>query len=42
MITQNDGGVTRLPIGLPVPVLTTDGDDIVWSGTSAVMYYGFL
>jgi hypothetical protein len=35
MITQNDGGVTRLPIGLPGSVLTTNGDDIVWSGTSA-------
>ena len=35
MITQNDGGVTRLPIGLPGSNLTTNGDDIVWSGTSA-------
>ena len=35
MITQNDGGVARLPIGLPGSNLTTDGNDIVWSGTSA-------
>ena len=35
MITQNDGGVARLPIGLPGSNLTTDGSDIVWSGTSA-------
>ena len=42
MITQNDGGVARLPIGLPGSNLTTDGNDIVWSGTSVVMYYGFL
>ena len=30
MITQNDGGVARLPIGLPGSFLTNDGSDVIW------------
>ena len=34
MITQNDGGVARLPLGLPGSFLTNDGNDIMWSTIS--------
>ena len=40
MITQNDGGVTRLPIGLPGSTLTK----MILYGVEHLlkMYYGFL
>jgi hypothetical protein len=34
IIVENAGGVSRLPIGLPGSVLTNDGEDVIWSGTS--------
>ncbi len=34
IITQNDGGVARLPLGLPGSFLTNDGSDVMWSTIS--------
>ena len=34
LLFESSGGVSRLPVGMPGSVLTTDGLDVLWSGES--------